>query len=107
MILIKIALILIFTVAVLVISLSDKYRTHKRMLLFALYISAIILIVSPSIADTIAGWFSIQYGSDLAVYLSIAILVMFGAVNFARGFRQSKITTTIIRELAIKDVKIT
>ena len=107
MIFIKIALILIFTVAVLVVTLSDKYKTYKRMLLFALYISAIIVIVSPSIADTVAGWFSIQYGSDLAVYLSIAVLVMFGAVNFARSQKQSKITTTIIRELAIKDVKIT
>ncbi len=107
MILIKIALILTFTIAVLVISLSDKYRTHKRMLLLGLYLTAVIMIVSPSLADTVAGWFSIQYGSDLAVYLSIAILVMFGAVNYARSYKQSRLTTILIREFAIKDVKIT
>ncbi len=107
MIIIKTVLILIFTLSILVISLSDKYKTYKRVLLLVLYFSAVIMIVSPSIADTVAGWFSIQYGSDLAVYFSIAVLVMFGAVNYARGYRQGRITTTIIRELAIKDVKIT
>ena len=107
MIIIKIILILIFSVAILVISLSEKYKTYKRLLALGLYMSAVLMIVSPSLADIVANWFSIEYGSDLAVYMSIAILIMFGAINYARGHRQERITTTLIRELAIKDVKIT
>jgi len=107
MIAIKIILILMFSIAILVITLSEKYKTHKRFLALLLYASAVLMIVSPRIADTVANWFSIEYGSDLAVYLSIAILIMFGAINFARGHRQGRMTTKIIRELAIKDVKVT
>jgi len=107
MVFIKIILILIFSIAILVISLSEKYKTYKRMLALSLYIGAVIMIVSPQLADTVANWFSIEYGSDLAVYMSIAILIMFGAINYARGNRQERITTALIRELAIKDVKIT
>jgi hypothetical protein len=96
-----------FSIAILVISLSEKYKTYKRMLALTLYISAVAMIVSPQLADIVANWFSIEYGSDLAVYLSIAILIMFGAINYSRGHKQGRITTTLIREFAIKDVKIT
>ncbi len=107
MIIIKLLLVLIFSFAILVVGLSEKYQTYKRVLFMLLYALIVVLIVSPSVADSIAQWFSIEYGSDLAVYVAISVLVMIGSVNYARGHRQSRITTTLIRELAIKDVKIT
>jgi hypothetical protein len=103
MILLKLFLVLVFSVAVLILTLSEKYKTYKRVLLLALYVFIVALIISPTLADTIAGYFSIQYGSDLAVYVAISVLVMMGAINYARGNRQSLITTKLVRELAIRD----
>jgi len=105
MILIKLILVLIFSVALLVLTLSDKYQTSKRVLFLALYVFIVALIVSPTLADDIAHFFSIQYGSDLVVYVSISVLVMMSAINYARGDKQIEVMTKLIRELAIKDVK--
>ncbi len=105
MFILKLLLIIMFTFAMLVIGLSDKYRTYKRLMIIGLYFLIVLLIISPSLADYIARLISVEYGSDLAVYVAIAILVMSVSVIYARGQRQIRITTKLIRELAIRDVK--
>lgn len=101
----ELLLIAIFTIAFMTIGLSDRLRTYKRLLIIGLYLFVVLLIIAPSLADHIAQLFSVEYGSDLAVYVTIALLVMSVSVVYARGERQVRITTALIRELAIKDVK--
>ena len=105
MFLLNLFLIALFSIAFLAIGLSDKLRTYKRLLIIALYLTVVLLIIAPSVADYAASLVSVEYGSDLAVYVAIAFLVMSFSVVYARGERQIKITTKLIRELAMKDVK--
>ncbi len=105
MFLLDLFLIALFSIAFLAIGLSDKLRTYKRLLIIGLYLMVVLLIIAPSVADYIANLVSVEYGSDLAVYVAIAFLVMSFSVVYARGERQVRITTRLIREMAIKDVK--
>ncbi len=105
MILLKLILVLIFSIAVLVLTLSDRYQTGKRIMFLASYVFIVALIVSPTLADDIAHFFSIQHGSDLVIYVSISVLGMVSAINYARGDQHLEVITKLVRELAIKDVK--
>ncbi len=104
MYLFKLLLILIFTFALVVISFSDKYKIHKRLMIIGLYFLAVLLILVPSLADALAVRLSVEYGSDLVVYITIAILVVSVSVLYAKTQRQGRLNTKIIREFAIQDV---
>lgn len=100
MIFAKLFLILILTFLFLFFSLTDKYHTIKKVMIFISYLFGILLIIFPPIAVSIAESFNIVDSNNVILYLIIGVLTLTIGTLYAKT-KDNRQITKVVRELAI------
>ena len=105
MIFIKFLLIAIVTVGFIIFSFSSKLKIFQKLFIIVGYAIVFFLILYPSYSDKIAHVFSMKSGTDLIVYIVLALIVLMNIVLYVGQKNNVKIITKIIRESAKKNAK--
>jgi len=105
MIFIKFLLIAILTLAFVIFSFSSRLKIFQKLVVIAGYGVVFFLILYPSYADEIAHLVSIKSGTDLIVYIVLALMALMTMVLYVGQNNNNKMITKIIRETAKKDAK--
>ncbi len=100
MILAKLFLILLLTFLFLFFSLTDKYHTIKKIMIFISYLFGILLIIFPPIAISVAKSFNIVDSNNVILYLIIGVLTLIIGTLYAKT-KDNRAITKIVREIAI------
>ncbi len=105
MIFIKFLLILIVTIGFIIFSFSSKLKIFQKLLIIIGYAVVFFFILYPSYSDEIAHMVSIKSGTDLVVYIVLALTVLMNIILYVGQNNNNKMITKIIRETAKKDAK--
>ncbi len=105
MIFIKFLLIAILTLAFIIFSFSSKLKIFQKLVVITGYGVVFFFILYPSYADHIAYLVSIKSGTDLIVYIVLALMVLMTMILYVGQNNSSRMITKIIRESAKKNAK--
>ncbi len=105
MIIIKFFLISVLTLAFLIFSFSSKLKIFQKLSVLGGYALVFLLILKPEYSDSIAHVFSIQSGTDLIVYIVLALTVLVNIILYVNQKNHNQMITTIIRETAKQNAK--
>ena len=98
MILFKIFLLLVLTVGFIIFAFSMRLRTFQKLVVITAYLILVIFIVFPEYADAIAHLFSIESGTNLVIYIFIAVTTLIDIVLHVAERNDHIMITTMIRE---------
>jgi hypothetical protein len=105
MIFIKFLLILILTIAFIIFAFSYKLRIFQKLSVISGYLLVFFFILYPQYSDTIAHLFSIKSGTDLIIYIVVALSVLVNIVLYVGQNNTNRIITKIVRENAKEHAK--
>jgi len=105
MIFIKIFLITVLTLAFLIFSFSSKLKNFQKLGVLMGYSLVFLFILKPEYSDYIAHLVSIQSGTDLIIYIVLALTSLVNIILYVNQQNNNQMITTIIRETAKKDGK--
>ncbi len=98
MIFLKIFLLAVLTIVFIVFSFSQRLKIFQKMGVLTGYFILFLFILNPSLADEVAHFFSIKNGTDLVVYIVIAITSLINIVLYVGQMNSNTVVTQIIRE---------
>lgn len=105
MIFIKLFLLVIVTLAFVIFAFSSKLGTLKKLVIIGGYAAVAFFILFPAYADRIAHLFSIKSGTDLIVYIVLALIVLMVMILYVGQNKNSRMITKVIREIAKENAK--
>jgi len=105
MIFIKFFLISILTLAFLIFSFSSKLKIFQKLSVLGGYALVFLFILKPEYSDAVAHIFSIQSGTDLIVYIVLAITALVNIILYVNQKNNNRMITKIIRETAKQNAK--
>jgi len=105
MIMIKIFLILVLTIAFVIFSFSSKLKIIQILSVIIGYLIIFLFIADPQYSDKVAHIFSIKSGTDLVLYIVMSLTSLVNIVLYVGLKNDNKIITKIIREGAKRDAK--
>ncbi|MRJ03309.1 MAG: DUF2304 domain-containing protein [Epsilonproteobacteria bacterium] len=105
MIFIKILLLIMLTIALGLLALSNRFKIYQHLTIILFYFFLAYLILFPERADKVAHIFGIGRGVDLVIYLSIATLTLIVAILYAKVKGSERAMTKIVRKIAIMEAK--
>lgn len=105
MIFIKIFLIFILTLGFILFAFSSRWKIFQKLSILTGYFTILFFIIFPEIADKIAHIFSIKSGTDLMVYITLALMSLISIVLYIKVKNNGKILTKIIRNEACKNAR--
>ena len=103
MIFIKIFLISVLTLSFILFAFSSKWKIIQKLSILLGYFIILFFIIFPSAADKIAHLFSIKSGTDLIVYITLALVNLISIILYIKVKNHNKILTKIIRDEACKN----
>ncbi len=101
MILVKIILLVILSLAFIIMAFMNKYKVLNKVLILFFFIIAVIFIIFPQQSDIVASVLGISTGANLAVYLSVSILFLVVSSLYAKQKRQERMITRLVRKRAL------
>ncbi|MDX1807960.1 MAG: DUF2304 family protein [Sulfurospirillaceae bacterium] len=105
MMIIKIFLILILTIAFVVFSFSTRLKVIQKLSVITGYCVIFLFVINPQYSDQVAQIFSIKSGTDLVLYIVMSITSLINIVLYVGQKSNNRIITKIIREDAKRDAK--
>jgi len=105
MIIIKIFLILLLTIAFVVFSFSSRLKVIQKLSVITGYCVIFLFIANPQYSDKIAHIFSIKSGTDLVLYIVMSITGLINIILYVGQKNNNRIITKIIREDAKRNAK--
>lgn len=99
--------ILLFTIILLIgiyFVIRLKQRLFDLILLSLIVLSAIVLVLSPGITNSVAKWLNVGRGADLVFYLSILTFWYISLKLYVRVRRLEKLLTEVVRNDALRNV---
>ena len=105
MIFFKIFLLSILTFMFIIFSFSQRLRIFQKMGVITGYFVLFLFILSPTLADDVASFFTIKNGTDLVVYVVIAITGLINIVLYVGQMHSNVMITKIVREGAKQNAK--
>jgi len=105
MIFIKFLLITILTIIFVIFSFSSKLKIFQKLIVISGYLLVFIFIINPSYSDEVAHLFSIQSGTDLVVYIVLALTVLMNIILYVGQNNNNRMITKIVRENAKQHAK--
>ncbi|MEV8143902.1 DUF2304 domain-containing protein [Specibacter sp. NPDC078709] len=106
----KILIQIILIISVIVISLAlmrggsnARHLAVRRLLLGIFAILSALSIFFPNVLTTIAGWFGIGRGTDLVLYGTVVMLLIFMATTYQRHRSMEMSVTKLARRIAIDE----
>lgn len=105
MIFLKIFLLTVLTLIFIIFSFSQRLKIIQKMSVLTGYFILFVFILNPSLADKVANFFSIKNGTDLVVYIVIAITSLINIILYVGQINNKSIVTKIIREGAKHNAK--
>lgn len=105
MIFIKIFLIFMLTLSFVLFAFSSKWKIFQKLSILTGYFTTLFFIIFPKVADKIAHIFSIKSGTDLMVYITLALMSLISIIIYIKVKNNGKILTKIIRNEACKNAR--
>jgi len=105
MIIIKIFLILLLTIAFVIFSFSSKLKVIQKISVIVGYCVIFLFIADPQYSDKIAHIFSIKSGTDLVLYIVMSITGLINIILYVGQKNNNRMITKIIREDAKRNAK--
>lgn len=105
MIFIKFLLILIVTIGFIIFSFSSKLKIFQKLFIIIGYAVVFFFILYPSYSDKIAHMVSIKSGTDLIVYIVLALTALMNIVLYVGQNKNNRVLIKIIRGMAKNDAK--
>lgn len=101
MILVKIILLVILSLAFIIMAFTNKYKVLNKVLILFFFVITAIFIIFPQQSDIVASILGISTGANLAVYLSVSILFLVVSSLYAKQKRQERMITRLVRKRAL------
>jgi len=105
MIVIKIFLILVLTIAFIIFSFSSRLKVIQKLSVIIGYCVLFLFIANPQYSDKVAHIFSIKSGTDLVLYIVMSITSLINIVLYVGQKNTNRIITKIIRESSKRHAK--
>ena len=104
-ILLKIFLAVVLSIIFIVFAFSQRLKIFQKLGVISSYALLLLFISNPQIADQVAHYFSIKNGTDLVIYVVIAIMSLMNIVLYVGQISHHNMITKIIREGAKDNAK--
>ncbi len=105
MIFFKIFLILILSIVFIIFSFSSRLKIFQKLGILSGYFVFFIFIIFPKLSDKVAHTISIKSGTDLMVYIALALMSLISVFLYVKTKKNEHTLTKIIREKAKKNAK--
>ncbi len=105
MIFLKIFLITVLSIIFIVFSFSYRLKIFQKLGILIGYFIFFIFIVFPELSDKVAHKISIKSGTDLMVYISLALVSLINIFLYVKTKNNEYKITKIIREKAKENAK--
>ena len=85
---------------------SDSHLALRRLLVFALMLTAIVMILVPEWLTAVANTVGIGRGADLLLYALVLTFMGYLATDYRRNLQARQQVTKLARELALAEQRI-
>lgn len=85
---------------------SDRHLAIRRMLLFLALLAGVVVVMVPEWLTALARLLGIGRGTDLLLYGSILVFLLYVVTDYKRSMRQERLMTALARELALSRARL-